>query len=185
MRRKIENFLIQNFQSRVGCLIFSVSFLLGVMAGAYLGTRGTSAAPEWTDGYVTCLLEQGKPPFLFLLLRTVRFWLLFFVCGFTGLGLLLIPLLIFLRGLLLGDCFVIFFSFCSGSGCVWPACCYAALTLPLTMLLSIHALKRSARLLRREPDSEQRRGELAVALLAVPAALALSWLSAQLPASLF
>jgi len=53
------------------------------------------------------------------------------------------------------------------------------------MLLSIYALKRSAGLFRREPDSEQRRGDLTVALLAIPAALALSWLSAQLPASLF
>jgi len=185
MRQKTENFFIQNFQSRAGCLSFTVFFLLGCAAGAYLGIRGTADAPEWTVGYVNRLLEQGRPHFAFLLLRTVRFWLLFYAFGFTRLGLLLVPLLIFLRGLLLGDCFAIWFTCCSGSGCIWAACCYAALTLPLTMLLSIYALKRSAGLFRREPDSEQRRGDLTVALLAIPAALALSWLSAQLPASLF
>ena len=133
MRQKTENFFIQNFQSRAGCLIFTVFFLLGCAAGACLGIRGTADAPEWTAGYVNRLLEQGRPHFAFLLLRTVRFWLLFYAFGFTRLGLLLVPLLIFLRGLLLGDCFAIWFTCCSGSGCIWAACCYAALTLPLTM----------------------------------------------------
>jgi hypothetical protein len=182
MRLNIKNFFIQNFESRAGRLIFIVFFLSGEAAGAALGVCGVANAPCWTSGYLRRLLQQGAPSFPLLLLRTARFWLLFYALGFTKFGVFCVPLLIFLRGLLSCFCCVLINTCSAGILGAASFSAHILLELPVTMLLSVNAFARSRRLCLREPGPAEMRNEAAVALLAIPAALAQAYLYSRLPA---
>ena len=103
-------------------MIMAVLFFVGGVAGCLLagraGGEGEAALNGYLDGFlnVTVSGEMTKPSFFVLLWKAVRWPLFVFLCGFTPIGLIAIPVLFLVRSFLLSFSISSFFHVLGAKG---------------------------------------------------------------------
>ena len=103
-------------------IIMAVVFFVGSLAGCILAGRAEGEGEAALSGYLDSFLniaisgEMTKPSFFVLLWKALRWPLFVFLCGFTPLGLIGIPVLFLARAFLLSFSISSFFRVLGAKG---------------------------------------------------------------------
>ena len=133
-------------------IIMAVVFFVGGVAGCILAGRaegeGEAALNGYLDGYLNNAVsgEMAKPSFFVLLWKAVRWPLFVFLCGFTPVGLIGIPVLFLARAFLLSFSISSFFRVLGAKGLLFAFSVFGLsglIYIPILFVLGIQGFLNS------------------------------------------
>ncbi len=126
----------------------TVCFLLGVLLGCLLAVRAGPRGEELLRGCLDSSVLLGNAGIPALLWYGLRFPLLALLCAILSARLISLPLLLAVRGLILGFFFCLLFCALGGAGLFWGVCTVgvsAMLLMPCLFGIAVQALTRPRR----------------------------------------
>lgn len=153
MRKRFSHMLDSSGLSRNSELFFlsmcfSIGITMGCLLASYLGENAQSHLSTYLDSYFT-VLRDGKmilPSLFSTVWEFCRWPLLVFLFGFTVLGVIVLPLIFFVRGFLLSFSVAVFVRLFGSSGLLAALAIFGVssfLVVPALFLLGIGALQTS------------------------------------------